>query len=441
MQLTKIILTALIAYFLASVFNFSPIFFIIAFVYSILFFLLAFRTKRLVYFLIIISPLIGIVSGLTSFAFGERYFGINLFGILNISMIIFAVYFIIANRVPITRYGFTFCIVAFLGTLSVSNLYSPMILISLREWVRYAMPALLYFIVLTIFNDHPKLQQLQRCIIISSLLPLTLGVVQIFKKDYFFQTGGFEGFSRIYGSLGHPNDFAMFIVIIFLLAVFYLGTNKSSKRNVIYILFLPLLCVLLFKTYTRIAWISFTLALTILGLLRYRQFYFTVFIFAILLLMIPGIHSQILHRLQPDSSFWERFKLNAFGWSLFQQKPILGYGLGTFSLLSKSGIGLASQRYGVEMGLVPHNDYMRFLVSGGILGFSAFMLLFLNAIRLSFKLINSTYRDYGIFLLSFVVFVLTCATTDQAFEFAGLYFWLFVAMGESYYKLSKLNNN
>jgi len=298
------------------------------------------------------------------------------------------------------------------------------------------MPAMLYFIILGTFDELKETKRLLRFILCCSfIIPFIFGVWQFVIRDASFIASGFK---RIYGTFGHPNVYAMFLVLISLLSIYFIF-EKSSKYKYLYFCIFICAMISLFFTFTRVGWASFLVGFSILGFLKFRKFYFLVLLGGVLLLMfLPSFKDTAILRLQPDSSFWQRFVLNEFGISLFKKKPIFGYGLGNYSLLSTSiGIRNVSQSnaYGIKTGTSPHNDYIRFLVGGGIVGLLAFLYLMYSAFKLSIKIFESpnlSVKYYGAFLISMIAAILIFGITDQGFEYGGFYFWIFLSSGEIY---------
>lgn len=143
-------------------------------------------------------------------------------------------------------------------------------------------------------------------------------------------------------------------------------------------------------------------------------------------------------RIQPDKSFYGRFDLAQIGISLFKQSPIFGHGAGSYAILSESFTGAILRKdYGISLGPTTHNNYIRFLAEGGILGITAYLFLMFSALKQSvliFKAADSTIKNYGVFLISLITAILVFGITDQGFEYTGFYFWLFLAIGEIYYR-------
>ncbi len=409
---------------------------IIFFVFSVAFLL---NPKIIIYFLVIVTPLIPTLSSYTTLGTEKTYLSINIGGILNIGVTVLAICLLLLRKSRFINYKLSTPLLLFIGILMLSIFFSPLKIMSLRQWFRYVMPAMVYFIVLESFNNHKEIKKLLKFILFSSIPILIVGFYQLISRNevHFLQD---IGVNRIYGTLGHPNTYAMFLIVILLLTIYHFFESKM-KYFWVYLPLFMCLVILLISTYTRVGWAAFFAAISIAGFLKYRKFYFLFLLVGIIVFLFSTYFTSIIvERLQPNPSFWQRFDFNQFGILLFKQNPILGHGVGSYEIISQPQFGTISQTYGLKIGIAPHNDYIRFLAEGGLLGLTAFLFLMYSALKLSAKIFKSTYsnlRDYGVFLISLIVAILVFGITDQGFEYADFYFWLFLAIGEIYLRNKK----
>jgi O-antigen ligase len=359
----------------------------------------------------------------------------NLYGLINVFFPTIGFCFLVVNRADIFQYRMARPIIFFFTMLLISVAFSPDKLISLRQMARYAMHAMVYFIVLASFKDAKDIRTIYRLAVISSLIPLIAGFWQLIQHDSSYLLPRGIGLIRIYATFYHPSAYAMFLVILSLFTMFLANEASQRSRWLYYILFM-LLVISLFFTFTRVGWISLFTALSIMGALKYRKAYLLLMSVGVcMLLALPQVSGKIINRLTvvQNDSIWGRFKLNDLSWRLFQEKPIFGQGIGSYKLLSiKLFYGTGTQ-YGHKTGLAPHNDYMRFLSETGIFGLLAYLILMYYALRISvefYKQSDDQIRRYGVFLISLILAFLVFGITDQAFEYGGFYFWLFLAIGE-----------
>jgi O-antigen ligase len=434
-----IIVVAIGILFSFCIFVFPSEYIILSIVLSTLFIVFLLNPKIIIYFLIAVTPLIPTISSYTTLGTEKAYLSINIGGILNIGVTCLAICLLLLRKSRVFEYKLLTPMILFLGLLLLSIFFSPLKFMSLRQWFRYAMPAMVYFIVLESFNNPKEIKKLLKFILFSSIPILVVGFYQLISRNevHFLQD---IGVNRIYGTLGHPNTYAMFLIVLLLLTIYHFFESKM-KYFWVYLPLFMCLVILLISTYTRVGWAAFFAAISIAGFLKYRKFYFLFLLVGVIVFLFSTYFTSIIvERLQPNPSFWQRFDFNQFGILLFKQNPILGHGVGSYEIISQSQFGTISQTYGLKIGVAPHNDYIRFLAEGGLLGLAAFLFLMYRALKLSaniFKSTDSNLRDYGMFLISLIVAILVFGITDQGFEYADFYFWLFLSIGEIYLRNKK----
>lgn len=436
---SSIVITGFIGIFFGLLIaNVSLIHVILLFATFIILLFFLSNSKTIVYFLVIIFPLLPLIYSHTTLQGENTYSTINVSGILNVGVIIIGLCVLLFNKFKLSQYKLAIPLISFLGVTMLSILFSPEKFLSLRQWFRYAMPAMVYFIVLNSFSNSKEVKVLLKFTLLSFIPSVVLGILQLILKNisYIVYAKGIE-FNRIVGSFAHPSTFAMILVVFLLLTVFFISESKKSFLW-IYLVFFITMLVSLISTYTRVGWAAFLTAICIAGFLKYRKPYFLFLLAGVFsLLLLPNLAGDLAIRILPDKSFWGRFDLNRLGISFFMQSPIFGHGVGSYVILSEQFTGIISTAYGVSVGLAPHNDYIRFLAEGGIFGITAYLFLMFSALKqsvLTFKATDATIKNYGVFMISLIVAILVFGITDQGFEYAGFYFWLFLAIGEIYYR-------
>ncbi|HPN96856.1 MAG TPA: O-antigen ligase family protein [Candidatus Moranbacteria bacterium] len=219
-------------------------------------------------------------------------------------------------------------------------------------------------------------------IILSSIIPATVGIIQLATGSYFFEADSTLG--RISGTLPHSNTFGSFLFVVLTVAMFaFFGTNikKMRSSHIVLARILPFLILvpLLISTYSRTAWVGFAVSLAILAMMKpiFRPFiaYFGALAIS-LMFIIEKTRERILgvfDRYMFDS-LYGRFDI--WGMAIFEarKKIMTGYGIGSFEEVIRNV-------QGKETGNVyPHNDAIRFLLEGGILGLFGFFLYMSGAL-------------------------------------------------------------
>lgn len=361
-------------------------------------------------------------------------FSITLLGVLNITIPFLTLTYLFVNKIKIRKYSLFAPITIFLVVLGISIFYAHSPFRGLREWFRIAMPIMFYYIVIAsigVKEERVPLLKLMNLILISSILPLGVGFWQLMRRD---STYVVSGLTRIYGTFGHPNRYATFLIISSLIVIFLLLNYKSVFRRTIYFVFLCAITISLFFTFTRVGWIAFLVSMATLGFLRYRRFYaLFLSILISVFLLFPSISKVFMIRAKPDSSFYGRFELNKLSMNLFKQSPIWGYGLSSYIFLSNSGSSIIKREYGENVGIGQHNDYFKFLTECGLFGLLSYLFLMYSALKLArriFQINDSTAKASGSVLISTIVAVLVIGISDMGLQMSGIYPWVLLGMGE-----------
>jgi O-antigen polymerase len=184
--------------------------------------------------------------------------------------------------------------------------------------------------------------------------------------------------------------------------------------------------VLLFFTFSRTGWITLSVGVLVVHLLLKRMLVGAALGCLLgLALFVGDIFPLLVDRFRPDSAFYLRFTLVRLGWELFKEAPLFGHGVGTFPLLSGDTLGIVIERHGVAMGLAPHNDLIRFLVEGGLLGLAFYCIVLLTAARIGHRLARRGDQNFegplGVFLVSATVTTFVFGLAGQGLSFSAPY--------------------
>lgn len=248
------------------------------------------------------------------------------------------------------------------------------------------------------------------------------GILQIFGLDFFlFQ----RNLSRISATLGHPNFLAGYLVCTLpLTAGLFLSCRKPRKKY-LYALYIVIQSACLFFTLSRAAWASVIVSFVFFGAiyLKYRDihlsFYFTKkkAIFAFLLIGIsvtalPSVIKRIpeseIARLtslgspSTQNTVWIRWLEWKGALQVIKNAPIMGNGLGTFSMLFPSNQPPEFSSVCVkrdEFLRHAHNEYLEIWSEMGILGLGAFLYMLIAAIISGTRLIKFNKNDPSFFWL------------------------------------------
>ena len=392
-----------------------------------------YRLDQFLMFIVFCSPLSLSLSELGFFfkdvdlLFPTEFF---LFGFL--CLIIFKMIFKPLLFKKIFSHRITFYLFIYLVWMFLCSILSTMPLVSLKLFITrlwYIIPCFI-FAALIFYNNQNRIMHfvIAYCISFSVIIIYTL----IKHSAYSFSgpssnwvVAPFFNDHTSYGAM-----LAFFIPILFL--IFSSCKIKTSYRVFSFFCFV-LFSVGLIFSYTRAAWVSLFGAI-ILGLfikLKFKLKHFIVFFTLLVLVFFPfrnqisfiisdnkqdssssfTEHIQSIYNIKSDASNMERINRWKCAVNMFKEKPILGFGPGTYQF--QYGIfqmyedkTIISTNSG-DMGNA-HSEYLSALSETGFLGLALFLLLigsiFQKGISLYYSEQNSLFKTY---LLGSVVGLMT----------------------------------
>ncbi len=321
---------------------------------------------------------------------------------------------------------------------------------ALREWIRMASWLVIYLLISQL-RDKIRPEKVLKILFLSLAAPLTAGLLQAILPPsllpsflLFTNTGvGFEIGSRVNGTLGHPATFASFLVLFIGLTLWQILASHQKLGWTILLLILIFFLVTT-KALTGLVMFGAFLIVFIVPRLNVANALGAILLSATLLLLfastefgrerLASIGDTPLLNSDMDLSravLMGQWDGNSFNWRLTQwtfllqawaKHPFLGYGLATASSLT------IYQNYA-------HNDYVRALVEGGVVGFVLFLLL-LGGVALRLALIASNkklpanQRSLGLTVLAIWMSLATGMLTDNIWTHTTLffYFWLLASV-------------
>ncbi len=318
---------------------------------------------------------------------------------------------------------------------------------SIREWVRLFSWAMFYLLIIQ-FKDRLHPEKVISALFLSLVIPLTAAFLQItcppsiLPSFLVFESGySIEAGSRVNGTLGHPNTFASFVLLFLGLALWKLG--RSQQRHY-WILLLGIIVFFLVNTKSLT---GMMMLLAFMAAYFIPRFNAINSIAGLCLLAVIGflfVSSDLGHErlqslygtplLNPDIDFSRAILLqwkdgNSFNWRIAQwtfllqswkEYPIWGYGLGTTTQISVFDTG-------------SHNDYIRFLVEQGIVGFTLFIAFigaqFARLIQILLSVsATSSQKDLCLVMLANFVAILVGMLTDNILLHTTMFFYWWTLM-------------
>jgi O-antigen ligase len=317
---------------------------------------------------------------------------------------------------------------------------------SIREWIRLFSWLMVYLLVMQLKDRIPP-KKVVYALFLALVLPMTIAFMQMFLPasllpPIFAAQGGVavgslsEGASRVRGTLGHPNTFVTFVLLFMGLTYWRIG---QSKQRWPWLLLLGLLAFFYVSTKSLFGLMMLATFIVVLIAPRLSAINLIggILLFAIVIIVfgstefgqarLGSISQTPLGN--PDIDVWRAILLsqgdnNSFNWRISQWTyllqqwqffPILGYGLGISAYVSTNG-------------LYPHNDYVRALVEGGIVGFVIFITFFcVQAVRLIRLMQNpalpSAQRNLCLSLLAVLLAIPVGMITENIWSHTTLFFY------------------
>lgn len=324
---------------------------------------------------------------------------------------------------------------------------------SLREWVRLFSWLMIYLLVMQLRGNTPP-QKIVSALFLALILPLTVATLQTVAPSILpsplsggslaLATGGkgaqalASETSRISGTLGLANSFATYLLLFIGLTWWKINRVTGRKR---WPWFLLMAILAFFFVGTKSLFSLMMLAVFVLVLVSFRANFVTllsgVFLFALVLALFSSTEfgqarlASLFNTpiLNPDidvsrAILIARRDYNSFNWRIsqwtyllqaWQNYPYLGYGLGTSIYVSTNK-------------LLPHNDYVRALVEGGIAGFTTFILfLFAQIFQLVQRFLRlpkeSAQRSLCVVLFALMLAVPVGMLTENIWSHTTFFFY------------------
>ncbi|ALS76419.1 hypothetical protein AUC31_14960 [Planococcus rifietoensis] len=201
---------------------------------------------------------------------------------------------------------------------------------------------------------------------------------------------------RVGGDINQENSFGYFSVITFAILVSYALHKKryspflistipflfailSGSRKAVLLLIICLILLVMIYNYKKI----FTLFIS-LGVAMGALFWLsTLNIFDNTFKRFESLIASLSGNSETDNSFETRSTMIQFGWEIFKESPLLGYGTGNYRVIYEDFFGTFSPS---------HNNYIELLVNNGLIWTLIFYGLHLYIIFVLIRYIKE--RDY-----------------------------------------------
>ena len=352
----------------------------------------------------------------------------------------------------------TFFLLAYLVWMLICSITSTMPFVSLKLFLTriwYVIPCFLFAAL--IFNkNHNRIIHF----IMAYCLSFSIVIIHtLIKHSSYYFSGPSSNWVVSPFFDDHTSYGAMLAFFIPFLFLFFSSSKINKITRFASFFYFSLFLVALIFSYTRAAWVSLFGAL-ILGFLiklKFKPKHFIAGILLLLLTLFPfrsdfssilsenrqdssssfSEHIQSIYNIKSDASNMERINRWKCAISMFKQKPILGYGPGTYQFQygvfqihkDKTIISTNSGNMGNA-----HSEYLSALSETGVVGLILFLLLIISIFYKGINLYNNEKNKlFKIYLLGSLIGLMTYFIHGLFNNFldmdkAAIPLWFFVAI-------------
>ncbi|MEA3485261.1 MAG: O-antigen ligase family protein [Candidatus Aerophobetes bacterium] len=356
----------------------------------------------------------------------------------------------------------TLPILAFLMSLLISLLWTSDYYTSLLDFARWLGYILVYFIIISSLKEKRWAFAILFVSLLSAFLAASYSILQFYGIDIpIWRRLG--GRTRLFSTFGNPNYLAGYLAACFPVAfILWIYLKDRLQRRILFFLMVTLYTSLL-MTFTRGAWIALFLAglFMLITLLIYqkidlfRENRVRLLSLILALLIVTAIYStpnslnpkrkNVLQRgvsvsNLKQSSIQQRFLIWLSSVELVKQRPITGWGVGSFGLQYPFAQGKVLSQKGnrryipqANKSINAHNDYLHLTSETGIIGLVCFIWLIAVFYKRCFKSLRKMGKD-GLLLIGGMGSV-TVILAHSFFSFPfhiiqnGLIFYLMLGLG------------
>ncbi|MCL5004186.1 MAG: O-antigen ligase family protein [Patescibacteria group bacterium] len=305
----------------------------------------------------------------------------------------------------------------------------------------------LYLILKFIYNKRPSfISRLFKLHVITVSLIAVYGLVQIILSFFAVRLPGVlvgSTFVRIPATFYDANHLPPYLLTAFPVVLIYFFYARKDWQKLALAVLLGIYAVVTLFTFSRSGFISFVVALTILGLVfvwrRYTKKILFMFAVAALSAVVIFVSSQtqlsIFKRLTSvfdleDKSTVAHGLLIYGGLTLARQNPIIGLGYGSFSEhFRDSAIGRQQAFFdpATQVRIPAHSIWLETLVETGVVGFALYLWVILEVLEKGLWALRRL-KNKRLFLEHLAVYasLLGILTGGLFYSYNLEFFWFFV---------------
>jgi O-antigen ligase len=309
--------------------------------------------------------------------------------------------------------------------------YATLQTLELQEWLRLAAVLVVGLLAAASVSSGKRLRLVAAAVVVGAVFPFVDAVRQIISGDLVTRDGNF---GAVRGSFGFPNELAVYLVVILLVAIVAAFVVRRPGLKVVLVGVIGLGAFLLLHTYTRSAWIAFSIGLMLIAVLRFR---WLLAVAALTLVVAVAGFPSAVHSVQQrfgdltaqnqanasNSLTWRRGQWSAMG-HFGSDAPLTGQGFGSYRRLSVRQFGLEGRTYGtvgdaqgngqVEIGFTAHNDFVKAYVENGVPGLVLWVAVLVGLAIAQVRLLrNPSLAPWGVAMLAALVGIVIMSASDN----------------------------
>ena len=238
-----------------------------------------------------------------------------------------------------------------------------------------------FWVVRLVRPGEKELRRLVPVMVILCIIECTAGLIAWFRPEMLSsiwpgRVAEFGG-PRITGTFTQADVYSGALVFFSTFIFQFAFTRKKSVSRLIYFALFDLAMVSIFFSYSRASWLAAMTVLIVLACLYTRSFLLFVLpglvMWGSLLMVVDGQeNSYAVKRLNTSDTVRSRIITNMAGLKMFGEKPIFGWGYGSYDLHDwkfMKQIGSFKPTTWEKEEATSHNTYLTILAETGIMGF------------------------------------------------------------------------
>jgi O-antigen ligase len=368
---------------------------------------------------------------------------INLNGVLNLYVIFLAIVMLAKNswRVPYKSrviWSFLFLLLCLVSAFYHVQGAPPML--TIRETVRFVSYLAVFISAVYLGYKEKQFGRVIWALALSTIVPMAFNIHDlIWGSPYYYDA------NRLQSTFWHPNVNAFFQMCVFLVL---LGTWRHIPNRWmrwLSVIWAGLTLVMLFRTGARAALVGTLVALGVYFVFRTRSLMrYLPFLICIAILSASVVLPRFQQLFDPNqraaTSIEEVYSVNSFQsrlwlwpqiWNAAVQRPLLGYGWGTWTSYFSCQFLEGFECTEGNDAWAAHNDYLKLFFEVGIIGLILYLAWIFGISTLMFRIMRRSRgqwsSDMALVLLGLTMAQLVAMLTDNLMAYTAVQ-WLFYAL-------------